>query len=111
MKALVLSGKERMEMQEVPTPRAGIGEVLLRVSAAGICGSDIHGFLGHSPRRKPGLVLGHEAVGVIEEMASGVSGFKPGQRVYVNPLISCGKCEACRSGRENCCATWRLLGM
>ena len=111
MKALVLSWKEKVEMQEVPSPRAGTGEVLLRVSTAGICGSDIHGFLGHSPRRKPGLILGHEAVGVISELGPGVKNFREGQRVYVNPLISCGKCEACRSARENCCDSWRLLGM
>jgi len=111
MKALVLTGKERVEMQEMPAPTPQAGEVLLRVLTAGICGSDIHGFLGHSPRRKPGLILGHEAVGVVAELGPGVKSLKTGQRVYVNPLISCGKCEACLSGRENCCANWRLLGM
>jgi 2-desacetyl-2-hydroxyethyl bacteriochlorophyllide A dehydrogenase len=111
MKALVLTGKEKVEMQEMPAPQPAAGEVLLRVSTAGICGSDIHGFLGHSPRRKPGLILGHEAVGVVSELGSAVKDFRQGQRVYVNPLISCGKCEACGSGRENCCAHWRLLGM
>src|SRR5437867_3563306 len=111
MKALVLVGKEQVEMQEVPAPRPAVEEVLLRVSTAGICGSDIHGFLGHSPRRKPGLILGHEAVGVVAELGAGVKNVRQGQRVYVNPLISCGKCEPCLSGRENCCASWRLLGM
>jgi 2-desacetyl-2-hydroxyethyl bacteriochlorophyllide A dehydrogenase len=111
MKALVLIGKERLEMQEMPAPIPQAGEALLRVSTAGICGSDIHGFLGHSPRRKPGLVLGHEAVGVVADLGPGVKNVKAGQRVYVNPLISCGKCEACLGGRENCCASWRLLGM
>jgi 2-desacetyl-2-hydroxyethyl bacteriochlorophyllide A dehydrogenase len=111
MKALVLVGKEKVEIQEMPEPKAASGEVLLRVSTAGICGSDIHGFLGHSPRRKPGLILGHEAVGVVAELGTGVKNVREGQRVYVNPLISCGKCQACVSARENCCDNWRLLGM
>lgn len=111
MRALVLVGPQKVEMQEMPAPVARNGEVLLRILTAGICGSDIHGFLGHSPRRKPGLVLGHEAVGIISEFGAGVGGLKVGQRVYINPLISCGKCEACRKGRENTCAQWRLLGM
>ncbi len=62
MKALVYVGPERMEIQSVPDPSPREGEVLLGVSAAGVCGSDLHGFLGHSERRKPGLVMGHEAV-------------------------------------------------
>src|SRR5437868_6700225 len=111
MKALVLVGKERVEMQEVPAPTPAAGEVLLRVSTAGICGSDIHGFLGHSPRRKPGLILGHEAVGIVAELGAGVKNVRMGQRVYVNPLMSCGRCGACRARRENTCAYWSLLGM
>lgn len=107
----MLVGTEKVEMQEMAAPRPRDGEVLLRVLTAGICGSDISGFLGHSPRRKPGLVLGHEAVGVVEELGDGVRNVKAGERVYVNPLISCGKCEACRKGKENTCAQWRLLGM
>src|SRR5437868_15309451 len=107
MKALVLVGKERVEMQEVPAPTPAAGEVLLRVSTAGICGSDIHGFLGHSPRRKQGLILGHEAVGVVSEVGPGVKNFREGERVYVNPMISCGQCEACANGWEKWCASWR----
>ena len=111
MRALVLTGVGKLEMQDVPEPAAGEGEVLVRVTSAGICGSDIHGFLGHSPRRRPPLVLGHEAVGTVAAVHSSVKGFTEGQRVYVNPLISCGSCPACRSERENTCASWRLLGM
>src|SRR5215213_6140743 len=113
MKALVLTGPQRVEMQELPQPRPGPGEVLLRVSLAGICGSDVHGFLGHSPRRKPGLVLGHEAVATVAEAHPTVDGGAAivGRRVYVNPLVSCGSCPACLSGRQNTCRSWRLLGM
>jgi 2-desacetyl-2-hydroxyethyl bacteriochlorophyllide A dehydrogenase len=111
MKALVLTGPEMLEMRDLPEPTAGEGEVVVRVSSAGICGSDIHGFLGHSPRRRPPLVLGHEAVGTVSAVHPSVSDVAAGQRVYINPLISCGTCDACRNGRENTCASWRLLGM
>jgi 2-desacetyl-2-hydroxyethyl bacteriochlorophyllide A dehydrogenase len=111
MRALALAGVERLEMCELPPPVPREGEVLLRVSVAGICGSDVHGFLGHSPRRRPPLVLGHEAVGVIAQRHSSVDELAVGQRVYVNPLISCGRCLPCLAGRQNTCANWRLLGM
>jgi 2-desacetyl-2-hydroxyethyl bacteriochlorophyllide A dehydrogenase len=111
MRALALAGVERVEMCELPPPAPREGEVLLRVRMAGICGSDVHGFLGHSPRRRPPLVLGHEAVGVVAQRHSSVDEVAVGQRVYVNPLISCGRCTACLAGRQNTCATWRLLGM
>ncbi len=106
MKALVLTGVRQVAMQEMPIPTPKEGEALIRVRATGICGSDLHGFLGHSPRRQPGLVLGHEVVGTVES-----DGPMRGRRVAVNPLITCGSCRSCRAGRQNCCPTWRLLGM
>jgi len=111
MKALVYVGPERMEVQRVPDPAVREGEALLAVSAAGICGSDIHGFLGHSERRKPGLVMGHETVATVLDLHPGVAGWRKGQRVSFNPLVSCGSCPACRGGRQNVCADWRLFGM
>jgi 2-desacetyl-2-hydroxyethyl bacteriochlorophyllide A dehydrogenase len=76
-------------------------EVEIRIQVSGVCGSDISGFLGHSARRKPPLVLGHELVG-----------WGPGgKRVVANPLISCGSCSACLAGAQNLCPSWRLLGM
>jgi threonine dehydrogenase-like Zn-dependent dehydrogenase len=111
MKALVYTAPEKMEMLDVPDPEVRAGEVLLKVSAAGICGSDIHGFLGHSERRKPGLVLGHEAVATVAELGPEVKGWRSGQRVSFNPLVSCGACAACLAGRQNVCATWRLFGL
>jgi len=111
MKALVYVAPEKMEMQELPKPSPKPGEVLLKVAASGICGSDVHGFLGHSERRKPGLVLGHEAVATIAETHHSVKNWSPGQRVVVNPLVSCGTCAMCMNGRQNLCANWWLLGM
>src|SRR5688500_11929124 len=111
MKALVLSAFEKLEMQERETPRAGAGEVVVRVRATGICGSDVHGFLGHHVGGQPGLVLGHETVGEVQEVGAGLDESLIGARVAVNPLISCMKCRACAAGRHNCCATWRLLGL
>ena len=111
MKALVYTGPGRVEMQDVASPTVGPGDALLQIEASGICGSDIHGFLGHSERRKPGLVLGHEAVATIEEVHPSVAGWKPGQRVIVNPLMACGACPACLAGKQNLCANWRVLGL
>jgi threonine dehydrogenase-like Zn-dependent dehydrogenase len=101
MRALVYVAPGKVEMQDRPRPVASAGEVEIAVEVAGICGSDISGFLGHSARRQPGLVLGHELVGKTGD----------GRRVVANPLVSCGHCAACLSGAQNLCPTWRLLGM
>ncbi len=111
MKALVYDGPEILTLRPFPDPKVGPGEVLLEVATAGICGSDLHGFLGHSERRKPGLVLGHETIARIAEMDAGVTGWRKGQRVSFNPLVSCGACAACLAGRQNVCASWRLYGL
>lgn len=111
MKALVYTAPEKVEIREVPKPQAGAGQALLKMTTSGICGSDITGFLGHSARRKPPLVLGHEAIAIVESLGPGVTGFQPGQRVAINPLVSCGTCPACLSGRQNICSRWNLLGM
>jgi threonine dehydrogenase-like Zn-dependent dehydrogenase len=101
MRALVYTAPHQVEMQDVTRPQPLAGESEIAVMAAGICGSDISGFLGHSRRRIPPLVLGHELVGRCRD----------GKRVVVNPLISCGRCTACLSGAQNLCSSWRLLGM
>ena len=101
MRALVYTAPRQMEMQDVARPVPLEGETEVAVVAAGICGSDLSGFLGHSRRRIPPLVLGHELVGRTPD----------GRRVVVNPLISCGHCAACLSGAQNRCPSWRLLGM
>jgi 2-desacetyl-2-hydroxyethyl bacteriochlorophyllide A dehydrogenase len=117
MKALVYSEINQMTMGMRPEPVPGPDDVLLRVSGTGICGSDLAGFLGLSPRRKPPLVLGHEAIGIVEKMPANPPPyadswpFRVGGRVVVNPIVPCGTCEACRLGKINICTHWQLLGM
>ena len=111
MKALMYIGPEKVEIQDVPTPALQPGQVLLKIAATGICGSDVHGFLGHSERRKPGLILGHEAVATVADTHATAAHWKRGQRVVVNPLVSCMACPACLAGKQNLCAHWWLLGL
>ncbi|MBI3828563.1 MAG: alcohol dehydrogenase catalytic domain-containing protein [Planctomycetes bacterium] len=111
MKALVMTAFHKVEVQDVAEPKAGFGEVVVKVGATGICGSDMHGFHGRSPRRQPGLVLGHETHGWVRDLGPGVDPALKGKRVSVNPLVSCGTCEMCRQGRQNVCLNWYLIGM
>jgi len=101
MRALVYTAPKQVLMEDRPRPAVQANEVEIAVAAAGICGSDVSGFLGHSRRRIPPLVLGHELVGRTPQ----------GKRVVANPLIHCGHCAACLSGAQNLCSSWRLLGM
>lgn len=110
MKALVYLGPRRMEVQEVPQPVPGAGEVLVRVRASAICGSDLHGFRHESSRRVPPLVMGHEVVGAIHEVGVGVDDARVGERTVLKPILACGECAACRMGRLNHCRDGRLVG-
>ena len=105
MKALVYTANEEMTFRDEPDPQPTQGDALISIESVGICGSDMHAYLGHDPRRVPPLILGHEAVGTV------VSGTNPGQKVVLNPLISCGKCADCQSGRQNLCTKRDLIGM
>lgn len=105
MKALVYTGTRQMTYREEPAPVCVADEVLIRVDAVGICGSDMHAYHGHDPRRVPPLILGHELAGEI------VEGPGKGGRVTVNPLITCGHCEYCVQGRNNLCANRTMIGM
>ena len=109
MKALVYTRPGEMQLLERDRPRPADGEVLLKIEAVGICGSDLHAWHGHDPRRHPGLVLGHEFVGSIVE--SKAPGFAPGTRWTGNPLIVCGVCAYCAQGRNNLCADRTMVGM
>jgi len=110
MKALVYLGPRVMELQDAPDPQPGPGEVVIAMSAAAVCGSDLHGFREASPRRIPPLIMGHEAVGAIDEVGDGVDRGRIGQRVVLSPILPCGTCEACRDGRTNVCPNGRLVG-
>jgi 2-desacetyl-2-hydroxyethyl bacteriochlorophyllide A dehydrogenase len=105
MKALVYTNPNEVTWRDEPAPEAASGEVLIKVDAVGICGSDMHAYHGHDPRRNPPLILGHELVGRI------VDGPGQGRRATVNPLISCGNCEYCVQGRNNLCANRTMIGM
>lgn len=109
MKALVYTNPNETELQDVPMPVPAPGEVVLQIEAVGICGSDMHAWHGHDPRRKPGLVMGHEFVGRIAESAA--PGFDRGVRFTGNPLITCGTCEYCVQGRNNLCSNRTMVGM
>jgi 2-desacetyl-2-hydroxyethyl bacteriochlorophyllide A dehydrogenase len=111
MKALVYLGPRRMELQDVRRPRADAGEARVRVRAAAICGSDLHGFREASPRRIPPLVMGHEAVGVVDAVGAGVDRSLVGRRVVAMPVVSCGACARCLEDRPNVCPNRRLMGM
>ena len=105
MKALVYDGVETLSFRDVPDVMQGAGEQLIRVEAVGICGSDMHAYLGHDARRPAPLILGHEAAGVI------IGGPRDGARVTVNPLVTCQTCPACKAGRENLCPTREIISM
>jgi alcohol dehydrogenase len=109
MKALVYTQPRELQLMSRPHPSAAAGEVVLQIEAVGICGSDMHAWHGHDPRRKPGLVLGHEFVGRIAE--SNASGYEVGTRWTGNPLITCGVCEYCVQGRNNLCNNRTMVGM
>jgi alcohol dehydrogenase len=105
VKALVYTAPNEVTYRDEPPPSRGADEVLLQIDAAGICGSDMHAYYGHDPRRVPPLILGHEL------SARVVEGPGEGRRVTVNPLITCGRCEYCAQGRDNLCAHRTMIGM
>ena len=111
MKALVLQEYGRFEIQDVPAPACPADGVLIAVRACGICGSDVHGMDGSTGRRRPPIIMGHEAAGVIAEVGSAVEGFAPGDRVTFDSTIYCGRCDFCRRGLINLCDNRRVLGV
>ncbi|MEO0447047.1 MAG: alcohol dehydrogenase catalytic domain-containing protein, partial [Verrucomicrobiota bacterium] len=111
MKALTLTSYQEFSFQDVDEPEFGPTDVLVRVKACGICGSDIHGMDGSSGRRIPPIIMGHEAAGVIEKVGSNVSSWAAGDRVAFDSMIFCGDCEACSKGATNLCDERRVIGV
>jgi L-iditol 2-dehydrogenase len=111
MRALVFDGPGKMPLREHPDPSPGPGEVVVAVRAAGICGSDVHGFLGATGRRRVGVVMGHEAAGDVAEVGPGVTSVRAGDRVVLRSILACGRCERCRRGQGNLCQERQGMGM
>jgi len=111
MKALLLSQYRHLELADVETPKPGSGEVLVRIAACGICGSDVHGYDGSSGRRIPPLVMGHEAAGIVAALGERVTGLQEGDRVTFDSTVYCGECAKCLRGDINLCDRREVLGV
>ncbi len=110
MRAAVLEAPRRLEVVERPKPVAGPGEVVVRVAATAVCHTDLEIYTGRHPGVRYPVVMGHEATGVVEAAGADVARVHPGQRVLLNPIIACGRCDSCARGRGNLCLEAGLLG-
>ena len=110
MKAAVILQPKRIEMQELPVPETASGELLVRVMASGICGTDVHIFQGEYMGSYP-IIPGHEFAGMVEKVGQGVTRFKIGDRVAVEPNLPCDNCENCLNNRQNFCLNWQAVGV
>ncbi len=111
MKALVLADYKRLEYVEAAQPVPAEDELLIRVAACGICGSDVHGYDGSTGRRLPPIIMGHEASGIVEEVGSAVTRFCRGDRVTFDSTVSCGKYFFCSRGQINLCDRREVIGV
>jgi len=111
LKALIYTKPYCFEYSDFSDPVVGDDEVLIRVKACGICGSDVHGFTGKTGRRIPPLIMGHEAAGIVEETGESVKAFEKGDRVCFDSTVYCNKCQPCRKGLYNRCEKRQVLGV
>ena len=111
MKALLLSEYNKLEVTDLEGPKPGPEELLIRVAACGICGSDVHGYDGSTGRRIPPIVMGHEAAGTVVAVGSAVDGFSTGDRVTFDSTVYCGLCDFCRAGDVNLCNDRQVIGV
>ena len=110
MKALVLSEYKKLDLVDMPKPQPGDDDLLIRVQACGICGSDVHGYDGSTGRRLPPIVMGHEAAGIVEAVGGAVEDFRPGEHVTFDSTVFCGRCFYCRRGQVNLCDHREVIG-
>lgn len=111
MKALLHTKPYCLEYTDFPDPQVGDDDVLVRVKACGICGSDVQGFTGKTGRRIPPIIMGHEAAGIVEGVGRNVRDFHKGDRVCFDSTVYCNKCQACRQGKYNRCEKRQVLGV
>ncbi len=111
MKALVYTEPFRFSYTDFPDPEPGPRDVIVRVQACGICGSDVHGYTGSTGRRLPPLIMGHEAAGIVESVGQEVSTVEPGERVCFDSTVYCNQCPACWNGNHNRCEHRQVLGV
>ncbi len=111
MRALLLTDYKQMEVTDVAEPEFGPDDVLVQVEACGICGSDIHGYDGSTGRRIPPLIMGHEAAGIVVARGENVGDLPVGSRVTFDSMVSCGRCDFCRTGTINLCDHRMVLGV
>ena len=111
MKALLYTKPYTLEYTDVPDPEIGADDVLVRVKACGICGSDVQGHTGKTGRRLPPLIMGHEAAGVVEAVGASVTGFAVGDRICFDSTVYCNQCPACKQGLFNRCVKRQVLGV
>ena len=111
MKSLLLPAYNHLEIVDLPVPEPSPGEVLIRVAACGICGSDVHGYDGSSGRRIPPIVMGHEAAGTVAALGAGVAGYSVGDRVTFDSTVYCGQCVYCQRGDINLCDNRQVIGV
>src|SRR3954467_2447888 len=111
LKALLLSEYNKLAITDMPTPAIADDEVLIRVRACGICGSDVHGYDGSTGRRIPPIVMGHEAAGVVAALGDAVESVRVGDHVTFDSTVYCGACDFCRRGQVNLCDHRQVLGV
>jgi L-iditol 2-dehydrogenase len=111
MKGLVHTAPYKFEFKDYPQPQVGDNDVLVRVRAVGICGSDLHGSTGKTGRRIPPIIMGHEAAGVVEALGKNAQGLAVGDRITFDSTVYCNQCPACRQGKVNLCKDRMILGV